>query len=159
MNRPAEFGDREFYTEEEVKAISDRAANSLANGDKALDPDRAAPEAGANVGAYDGFWMNFGDSASAINGKYRTSIITYPENGRRPGLTEEGKETEAGAILRQCLGGGIQASMPTIQMSASEGVAKSIFLAITENQENEFYSSQGFLVSDPNPAQQMPVNG
>jgi hypothetical protein len=49
-------------------------------------------------------------------------------------VTEEGKETEAGAILRQCLGGGIQASMPTIQMSASEGVAKSIFLAITENQ-------------------------
>jgi hypothetical protein len=95
MNRPAEFGDREYYTAEEVKAISDRAANSLANGDKALDPDRAAPEAGANVGAYDGFWMNFGDSASAINGKYRTSIITYPENGRRPGLTEEGKEKAA----------------------------------------------------------------
>ena len=79
MNRPEEFGDREFYTAEEVKAISDGAADRLAYGDQPLDPDRPAPEAGANVGAYDGFWMNFGDSASAINGKYRTSIITYPE--------------------------------------------------------------------------------
>ena len=95
MNRPEELGDREFYTAEEVKAISDGAADRLAYGDQPLDPDRPAPEAGANVGAYDGFWMNFGDSASAINGKYRTSIITYPENGRMPGLTEEGKKKAA----------------------------------------------------------------
>tara|TARA_B110000858_G_scaffold11827_1_gene12111 strand:+ start:6523 stop:7545 length:1023 start_codon:yes stop_codon:yes gene_type:complete len=98
MNRPAALGDREYYTEEEVKEISDGAANRLAAGDKALDADRGAPEAGVNVGAYDGFWMNFGDSASAINGKYRTSIITYPENGRMPGRTPEGQKKAAMAI-------------------------------------------------------------
>ena len=42
--------------------------------------------------------MNYGDSASAINGKYRTSIVTYPENGRMPELTPEGKKRAAMAI-------------------------------------------------------------
>jgi hypothetical protein len=98
MNRPAEFGDREYLTAEEVKEISDGAKNRLAAGDVALDADRGAPAAGQNVGAYDGFWMNFGDSASAINGKYRTSIITYPENGRMPPMTPEGQKKAAMAI-------------------------------------------------------------
>lgn len=97
MNRPAKFGDREYLTPEEVKEISDGAAYRLAQGDKPLDPDRGAPEPG-NLGAYDGFWLNFGDSASAINGKYRTSIITYPENGRMPPMTPEGMKKAAMAI-------------------------------------------------------------
>ena len=98
--RPAEFGDREFLTAEEVKEISDGAIDRLVQGDIALDPDRAAPEAGASIdlNPQENFWWNFGDSASAINGKYRTSIITYPENGRRPGLTPQGKKKAAMAI-------------------------------------------------------------
>jgi hypothetical protein len=44
-------------------------------------------------------------------------------------------------------------------VSLRRGFQKRILLRVIKNQENEFYSSQGFLVSDPNPAQQMPVNG
>lgn len=98
--RPAKFGDREYLTEEEVKEISDNAQAMRVQGDVALDPDRAVPEAGVNIdlNPQESFWWNFGDSASAINGKYRTSIITYPENGRFPELTPEGKEKAAMAI-------------------------------------------------------------
>jgi hypothetical protein len=100
MNRPEKFADREFLTAEEVKEISDGAINRLAQGDEAIDPGRAAPEAGINIdiASHDGFWLNFGDSASAINGKYRTSIITYPENGRMPSRTPEGKKKAAMGI-------------------------------------------------------------
>ena len=96
--RPAEYGGREYLTEEEVQAFNERAINSRKWESQASDPDRPAPEAGVDVGAYTGFWMNRGDSLSAINGKYRTSVIIYPENGQLPERTPQGQARAAMAI-------------------------------------------------------------
>ncbi|MEZ5552293.1 MAG: hypothetical protein R3E82_15520 [Pseudomonadales bacterium] len=65
------------------------------------DPDREAPPVGGdgsgeafgagNVGGYNTFWIDPGDRAFEIDGKYRTSIIIDPPNGRMPKRTPEGE--------------------------------------------------------------------
>jgi len=42
------------------------------------------PKAGENVGGYNTAWMDPGTKLFKINGEYRSSIITYPEDGKLP---------------------------------------------------------------------------
>ena len=88
--RPTEFGERLTFTPEEVQELlnRNRAAREAA---AAPTTDISAPEVGGNVGAYNDFWIAAGDDAFTIDGEYRTSILTYPENGRMPALTPEGQ--------------------------------------------------------------------
>ena len=61
------------------------------------DPDREAPPAGGdgsgqafgagNVGGYNTFYIDPGSNAFEIDGKYRTSIIIDPANGRQPEMS------------------------------------------------------------------------
>ncbi len=44
----------------------------------------ATPESGGDVGGYNVAWMEPGNDFMKLNGKYRSSIITYPENGKLP---------------------------------------------------------------------------
>jgi len=44
------------------------------------------------VGGYNYFWIDRGTDVFSVDGKFRTSIITDPANGRRPEMTEFGKE-------------------------------------------------------------------
>ena len=114
LQRPARFGDRLELSEEEANAIAEKEAALLAQGDAATNPDREAPgEGGAgfagdieipelagaagNVGGYNTFWIDRGSGAVRINGKWRTSIITDPANGRRPPLTAQGKKNASAA--------------------------------------------------------------
>jgi len=43
-----------------------------------------------NVGGYNGFWITPGDALAYMNGKFRTSLIVEPEDGRIP-WREEGE--------------------------------------------------------------------
>tara|TARA_B110000858_G_C17781921_1_gene465191 strand:+ start:882 stop:1904 length:1023 start_codon:yes stop_codon:yes gene_type:complete len=90
VERPSEFGDRLTLNAEELKALRDREMNARASG-SAPTPDRSAPEAGGNIGAYNDFWFERGSDGFTIDGQYRTSILTYPEDGRMPALTPEGQ--------------------------------------------------------------------
>ncbi len=95
LQRPAEFGNKFFMTREEADAIAAQVAATKAADSEQSDPNREAPPAGGdgsagaagNVGGYNTFWIDNGDSAAEVDGKFRTSIITYPENGRRPAMT------------------------------------------------------------------------
>ena len=97
LQRPAAFGDELFLTPEQAQAMERRAAVAKAEGSKNQDPDREAPPEGGdgspgaagNVGGYDTFWIDNGETASLVDGKFRTSIITNPVNGRRPEVTPE----------------------------------------------------------------------
>ena len=68
------------------------AARSVAS-----DPDREAPPLGGdgsggaagNVGGYNTFWIDNGDSVVEVDGKFRTSIITDPPSGRLPAMLPE----------------------------------------------------------------------
>ena len=91
FQRPAEYGDRLFLGEDEVEALREREMNTRARDSEASDPDRGAPEAGGNIGSYNDFWFDRGNDGFTIEGQYRTSILTYPENGRMPARTSEGQ--------------------------------------------------------------------
>jgi hypothetical protein len=91
FQRPELFGNRLFLSREEAEAIEQKAALSRTTQAQSSNPNRAAPDSGGNVGAYNDFWFEWGTAAFAIDGKFRTSILTDPANGRMPELTEAGK--------------------------------------------------------------------
>ncbi len=86
--RPEAYGERMSLTDEEAAEIVEsrrkRAEALQANSD----PERGAPPAGANVGAYNDFWMDWGTGNFKLDGKYRTSVIIDPPNGRMPEPTQ-----------------------------------------------------------------------
>jgi hypothetical protein len=92
LQRPTSFGDNLYLTREEAEDIVNVEKALQAEGDKKLDPNREAPSEGGdgstgaagNVGGYNSFWIDRGDSNIEIDGKFRTSIIYEPTNGRLP---------------------------------------------------------------------------
>jgi hypothetical protein len=63
-----------------------------------VDPNEGAPEKGKPlppVGNYDVAYTDPGAHVANINGELRSSFIVYPENGRIPAMTDEGKKLRA----------------------------------------------------------------
>jgi len=93
--RPANLGERLTLTDAEAVALAKAEAARKAKNDQASDPNRKAPPAGGdgsegaagNVGGYNTLWVDNGTGGFKIDGKWRTSIITDPPNGRMPALT------------------------------------------------------------------------
>lgn len=77
LQRPSEYGEREFLTTEEIAAIKARRV--------AIDEfsDAAIPNGGVNE-AYNDFWVE----TAGIGDVLRTSIIVYPTDGRLPPFAE-----------------------------------------------------------------------
>lgn len=88
MQRPAQFGTRQFLTAAEIEEIRAREAAQDAASDSAL-PIEGVDE------SYNDFWIE----NAGIGDTVRTSHIIYPENGRLPDLVE-------GAISGQGMYGG-----------------------------------------------------
>lgn len=97
LQRPTRFGNRLHLNEEEVQALRDREMNIRLADSEQGDPNRAPPEQGGSIGSYNDFWFDRGDDAFVLDGQYRTSILTYPENGRMPPRTAEGQAKAAAA--------------------------------------------------------------
>ncbi len=92
FERPASYGDRLFLTAEEVDAMRNRASSARAEGAKPSDLESGPPAKGGNIGSYNDFWFDYGTNGFAIDGKFRTSILTSPANGRMPARTAAGRE-------------------------------------------------------------------
>ena len=101
MQRPEEYADQEYLTEEQAteleQAAIDREQNILAA------PARPA-EAGDAAGANGHAWQWGLDFGTKVVADRRTSRIIDPPNGRFPEMTEAGKQDQArrrgfGAIL------------------------------------------------------------
>jgi hypothetical protein len=71
LERPAAFADKAFLTDEEIAAIAAQTEAGL----------QALTDAGPN--GYNTFWLEMGSGKDN-----RTSLITYPENGRLPAIRE-----------------------------------------------------------------------
>ncbi len=110
LERPAQYGNQLSLTEEEAAAIAAGAPAALAalfnippDRNEVKAPPREAPPVGGdgstgpagNVGGYNTFWLDPGSGAFRIDGRWRTSIITDPANGRRPPMTPEGQQRAA----------------------------------------------------------------
>ena len=99
LERPKMFGDKRFLTQAEAEKIRREDAAAKIERNNKSDPNRSAPPSGGdgsagaagNVGGYNTFWIDNGDKTFQLDGKFRTSILTQPENGRRPGLTGAAK--------------------------------------------------------------------
>ena len=85
LERPERYGDREFLTEEEARALEQGAVEQNEAADRA---PAQRTEAGGSIGAYNRFWMDFGTEVVETR---RTSLIVDPPNGRRPPRTDEGR--------------------------------------------------------------------
>ena len=98
LQRPAHFGDNLFLTPEQAEQLAAADLQRELDDSKVSDPNREAPPEGGdgsagaagNVGGYNAFWIDNGDQAFLVNGKFRTSIITSPADGRRPEFTPAG---------------------------------------------------------------------
>ena len=89
MQRPSQYGERQFLTQEEVEEFARRRAAADAGSDAAL-----------NIGGVDGSYNDFWIENQGIGGNVRTSHIVYPENGRLP-------EVQEGVVEQQGVYGGI----------------------------------------------------
>lgn len=104
LQRPAEFGDNLELTPEAAEKIVADAQALLDSANRNRGPVTEAPPAGGaapvgaddserenlgagNVGGYNFFWVDRGSQVSLVDGKFRTSIITDPVNGRMPERT------------------------------------------------------------------------
>ena len=79
LQRPADLGDKQFFTEAEAKAYV-RQRIAATSGDANIESDRST----GNVGSYNDAWMDRGNDIVPTR---RTSLIVEPANGRVPPFT------------------------------------------------------------------------
>jgi hypothetical protein len=106
MQRSAEYGETQFLTDDEAAMIASAALERNTERQQGSDPNRGAPPQGGdgspgaagNVGGYNTFWVDPGTSAFKIDGKWRTSILIDPPNGRFPPVTDERRSAQRAAL-------------------------------------------------------------
>ena len=92
LERPDEAKGRLTLTEAEVRKLEGANAARRENRARPSDGNRQAPPVGGdgstgaagNVGGYNNFWVDPGDTYNKVDGQYRTSIIVDPPDGRIP---------------------------------------------------------------------------
>ncbi len=89
LQRRADQGP--VYTPEEVARIEQGAVDRFVRGEQPSDPDRSAPSAGGSVGGYNNVYFETGHQVAVVNGEARTSLVTFPSDGRIPAFTPEGE--------------------------------------------------------------------
>lgn len=102
VTRSEKYGDEMHLSEAEAAEREKAQQDRVIAGDAPSDPDRGPPEKGANVDAqsYNYAWFDPGDTMFKIDGKYRTSIIIDPPNGRLPSVSEAGEARRATLPMR-----------------------------------------------------------
>ncbi len=92
-------------TPDQVRALEEGRQDFIAQDYEISDPDREAPPEGGEfsgnaifdaatggTGGYNQFFVDAGDNVAIYNGEPRSSLITWPENGRPPAYSEAGRE-------------------------------------------------------------------
>ena len=100
FQRPTAFGDNLYLTKEQGEKMAADEAERMAAAGRQSNPDRDAPPEGGdgspgaagNVGGYNAFWIDRGNDGFTVDGKFRTSILIDPPDGRMPPMTEDALE-------------------------------------------------------------------
>jgi len=77
--RPAAFGSRTTYTEQEVRVIEGGAAAAEAAGNANTDHNKAEKVDNADVGGYNRGWLDPGNQVMRVGGVPRNSLLTTPD--------------------------------------------------------------------------------
>jgi hypothetical protein len=107
LERPASAGGRLTMTDAEALAAERAAKDRIQRLAQPSDGNRQAPPVGGdgstgaagNVGGYNNFWIDAGDSFNRVDGQLRTSLIVDPPDGRVP-ATLPGAQKRNQARLR-----------------------------------------------------------
>ncbi len=93
FERREDRGEQLALSAEEAAQVEAAQWERVLAGDADSAPDRPPPEKGAFIDrqSYNYAWFDPGSTMFQIDGKYRTSILTSPANGRMPPLTEEAR--------------------------------------------------------------------
>ena len=83
------------FTSAQVDSVEGREASRVERGLEPSDADREPPSAGRGVGGYNEIYFDRGDRVAVVNGEPRTSLITFPADGRMPPLSPEGRARKA----------------------------------------------------------------
>lgn len=99
LERPAQFADKPFLSEQEQAALERSVAERTALGDLPSDPNRPPPTKGQIdlEDSYNSFWFDDGTTVAIYNGERRTSLVVDPADGRIPAYTEEAQQRLAAA--------------------------------------------------------------
>ena len=105
MQRPT--GQDRVLSRDQVVAIEGEREEFIEEQLAPSDPDRGAPDQGGTfygdllldaasggTGGYNLFWIDAGDRVAIYDGEPRSSLVTSPDNGRIPPLTEEGRRRQ-----------------------------------------------------------------
>ncbi len=140
VDRPTEYGDRLFLTNEEVSSMVQYEEQRNARDLAPLDPNRAPPPVGGDtsptnsyletlfrfgggtVGGYNLFWLTPGDRPVTIDGQARTSLIVDPVNGRVPPMTPDAQQRMAALLANRAApdAGESDAGGPSSQYDAAD---------------------------------------
>mgnify|MGYP004275407529 FL=1 len=90
VQRPKMYGENLYLTEVQAQKMADGFQQYAHQAGKDSDPNREAPPEGGKVGGYNAFWIDRGERAIALDGRFRTSLITHPSNGRIPPMNNTG---------------------------------------------------------------------
>ena len=98
VQRPEGLG--RVMTPEQVREREGSRQEQIQSEAAASDPDRPAPPVGGDgstgaaggVGGYNYFYIDAGDRIAIYNGEARSSLVTFPEDGRIPPLTQKARE-------------------------------------------------------------------
>ena len=82
LERPDNYEEL-IVTEKQAKEVAKQAGEFTELIDNPYE-EGESPQAGDDVGGYNTAWMDPGTQLFKLNGQYRSSILTYPENGRLP---------------------------------------------------------------------------
>jgi len=83
FERPEQYGDREFLTDEELEAQAQRRASSRVAAEEResrVAQQILATQNATSAGSVNSFWME----SSTLRENRRTSVVVYPLNGRLP---------------------------------------------------------------------------
>ena len=88
FERRVDFGPE--YTWEQANNIERAERARVEAGSEPSDPNRPVLEAANDPGSYNQIYFDRGDRLATVNGQARTSLITFPSDGRIPELSPEG---------------------------------------------------------------------
>jgi hypothetical protein len=103
IQRPA--GQPLVLSREQLRELEGDRSDYIESRSQPSDPDRPAPPVGGDgstgaaggVGGYNIFYIDAGDRVAVFDGEPRSSLITTPEDGQRPALTQEARARFAAA--------------------------------------------------------------
>jgi hypothetical protein len=108
LERPTTFGNNLTMTDEQARRLEQAVADRKQRASLPSDANRSAPPIGGdgstgaagNVGGYNNFWIDNGETYVTVNGQKRTSIIVDPPDGRVPALVQAARQRAAARNAR-----------------------------------------------------------